>query len=252
MQERYIFREMLSEIKELADQKGNHLSLEEVKEFFRNAHLTEEQLQMVCTYLIGEKIRIDGYEGPEKPEEAAEKEEAGNMEESDCLELYQAELEEIRELSEEEELKYFQLASAGDPAAKSRLTEQYLRTVYDLSRTLAYGTVPRGDLIQEGNVALMLALEELEFSDKLEDYRNFLYKKIREAMEEALSEGQDLKDMGDKVAQKVNHLSEAVHNLEEDLEHKVSVEELSAYLDMPVEEIRDILRMAGDEINVNE
>ena len=236
MQERYIFREMLSEIKELADQKGNVLTLDEVKDFFKNAHLTDEQLNMVCVYLIGEKIRVEGYEGPEKQEQTPD----------------QAELEEIKGLSEEEELKCFQLASAGDPAAKSRLTEHYLKTVYDLSKTFAFGSVPRSDLIQEGNVALVLALEELEFSGKLEDYQNFLYEKIREAMEDALSEGQDLKDMGDKVAQKVNHLSEAVHNLEEDLEHKVSVDELSAYLDMPVEEIRDILRMAGDEIDVNE
>ena len=71
-------------------------------------------------------------------------------------------------------------------------------------------------------------------------------------MEAALIEGQELKDMGDKVAQKVNHLCEAVHNLEEDLEQKVSVDELSAYLDMPMEEIKDILRMAGDEIDVKE
>ena len=101
-------------------------------------------------------------------------------------------------------------------------------------------------------MALVLALEELNFPENWKIIENFLYEKIREAMEDALSEGQDLKDMGDKVAQKVNHLSEAVHNLEEDLEHKVSVDELSAYLDMPVEEIRDILRMAGDEIDVNE
>ena len=175
MQERYIFREMLSEIKELADQKGNVLTLDEVKEFFKNAHLTDEQLNMVCVYLIGEKIRVEGYEGPEKQEQTPEKEEAGAMEESDCLELYQAELEEIKGLSEEEELKCFQLASAGDPAAKSRLTEHYLKTVYDLSRTFAFGSVPRSDLIQEGNVALVLALEELEFSGKLEDYQNFLY-----------------------------------------------------------------------------
>ena len=160
MQERYIFREMLSEIKGLADQKGNRLSLDEIREFFKNAHLTEEQLQMVCAYLNEEKIQIEGYEGAGK-QEAPDKEEAGMMEESDCLELYQAELEEIEELSEEEELKCFQLASAGDPAAKSRLTEHYLRTVYDLSRTFAFGSVPRSDLIQEGNVALVLALEEL-------------------------------------------------------------------------------------------
>lgn len=48
---------------------------------------------MVCVYLIGEKIRVEGYEGPEKQEQTPEKEEAGAMEESDCLELYQAELE---------------------------------------------------------------------------------------------------------------------------------------------------------------
>ena len=40
-------------------------------------------------------------------------------------------------------------------------------------------------------------------------------------------------------------------NLEEDLEHKVSVDELSAYLEMPEEEIKDILRMAGEEIKVD-
>ena len=39
-------------------------------------------------------------------------------------------------------------------------------------------------------------------------------------------------------------------NLERDLEHRVSVSELSAYLEMPMEEIRDILRMAGDEIKI--
>lgn len=70
MQERYIFREMLSEIKELADQKGNVLTLDEVKEFFKNAHLTDEQLNMVCVYLIGEKIRVEGYEGPENRADA--------------------------------------------------------------------------------------------------------------------------------------------------------------------------------------
>ena len=96
MQERYIFREMLSEIKGLADQKGNRLSLDEIREFFKNAHLTEEQLQMVCAYLNEEKIQIEGYEGAGK-QEAPDKEDAGMMEESDCLELYQAELEEILE-----------------------------------------------------------------------------------------------------------------------------------------------------------
>jgi DNA-directed RNA polymerase specialized sigma subunit len=56
--------------------------------------------------------------------------------------------------------------------------------------------------------------------------------------------------MGDGIISRVNHLNEAVNNLERDLEHKVSAEELSAYLDMPLEEIRDLLRMSGDQIDV--
>lgn len=253
MQERYIFRELLSEIKELADQKGNRLTVEEVRDFFRNSHLTEDQLQMVYAYLEGEKIQVLGYQSSEKEAEE-EKQDEGEIEEpyveSDYLEVYQEEIDGIKKVSSEEELRLFQMAAAGDSAAKNRLTEQYLRTVYDLSRTFAFGPIARGDLIQEGNVALMLALEELEFADKLEEYQSFLYEKISKAMESALNEVQDLQELNEKVAQRVNHLSEAIHNLETELEHKVSLEELSAYLDMPVEEMKAILNMAGDEIDV--
>ena len=56
--------------------------------------------------------------------------------------------------------------------------------------------------------------------------------------------------MGEGIVSRVNHLNEAVQNLEQDLEHKVSAEELSAYLEMPLEEIRDILRISGDQIEL--
>ena len=69
-------------------------------------------------------------------------------------------------------------------------------------------------------------------------------------MEKVLREQQEEKNLGDGIVKRVNHLSQAIHNLEEELEHKVSVEELSAYLEMPMEEIRDILKMAGDGLDV--
>ena len=254
MQERYIFRELLSEIKELADQKGNRLTTEEIRAFFHNSYLTEEQLQMVFEYLEGEKIQVVGYKSPKKEAVREEEmdEDAEPYVESDYLGVYEEELKGIERVEPEEELRLFQMAAAGDAGAKSRLTEQYLRTVFDLSRTFAFGPIARGDLIQEGNVALMLAMEELEISDCLEDYQNFLYEKISQAMDAALNEVQDLKELNEKMAERVNHLNEAIHNLEGELERKVSLEELSAYLDMPVEEIKDILKMAGDEIEVDQ
>lgn len=249
MQERIIFREMLSEIKELADEKGNRLTVEEIRDFFSNAHLTEEQLAMIYEYLAGQKIQVAGYEradGKEQPEE----QEAGNLTEDEYTKMYLEELESIVPASDEEEEKLFLLAAAGDAAARSRLAELYLKLVCEIAHTYAYGGLSAGDLIQEGNVALMLALNDLEVMESLQAYREKLYRAVSEAMEEALTEQKDIKDLDEQIAERVNHLNESVQNLERDLEHKVSVAELSAYLEMPMEEIRDILRMAGDEIEI--
>ena len=122
--------------------------------------------------------------------------------------------------------------------------------MYDVAQTYRMGELPLGDLIQEGNVALMMAVDQLSVMEDLNAYRTRIYRAVSEAMEEAVSEQQDRHHMAEEIAERVNHLNEAVKNLERDLEHKVSLEELSAYLEMPVEEIKDILRMSGDEIEV--
>lgn len=249
MQERIIFREMLSGIKELADAKGNCLTSEEVRDFFSNAHLTEEQFAMIFAYLEGQKIQIEGYEpagGKAEPEE----QEGKDPTEDEYMKMYLEDLETVLPVSEEEEEKLFLLAAAGDAGAKSRLTEFYLKMVCEIAHTYAYGSLPVSDLIQEGNIALLLALNDLEVQESLQEYREELYRAVSRAMEEALTEQRDLKDLDEQVAERVNHLSESVKNLERDLEHRVSVSELSAYLEMPMEEIRDILRMAGDEIKI--
>ena len=64
MQEKIIFREMLSEIKELADEKQGRLTVEEIKDFFKNAHLDDNQMELIYQYLLGQKIRVDGYTMP--------------------------------------------------------------------------------------------------------------------------------------------------------------------------------------------
>lgn len=257
MQNKIIFREMLSEIKVLADKKGNRLTKDEVKDFFANAQLSDEQLALIYEYLASQKIKVEGFvpeqkTGNEKTEAQAQKNLAGENGPEDqrvnFLEMYLEDLEGIAQLSEKDEWNLLIKAAAGDSAAKSRLAQQYLRLVYELSMTYVGAQIPQEDLIQEGNVGLLLALEALEKKESLDDYRNFLFAAIQQSMEEAIEMSQDTRDMDEEIAGRVNHLNEAILNLEEDLGHKVSVEELSAYLEMPLEEIRDILRMAGDEM----
>lgn len=269
MQNKIVFREMLSELKALADVQGNYLTKEDVKKFFPGDALNEEQFALVCEYLISQKIKVDGYQSAQKPQGAAQsagmsdmtektsdteiekqegKSETPEEERPDFLGMYLEELADIEKLSETEEERLFFEAVNGDSMAKSTLAGQYLETVYELAMTYVASELPIEDLVQEGNIGLLLALENLEAKPNLEEYRKQVFAGIQKAMEEAVEMSQDKKDLDDEIVGRVNHLNEAILNLEEDLGHKVSMSELSAYLEMPLEEIKDVLRMAGDEM----
>ena len=74
---------------------------------------------------------------------------------------------------------------------------------------------------------------------------------MNEAMQAAIHSNEETKKRNENMVSQVNHLDEAIKNLERDLERRVSAEELSASLDMPLEQIRDILNISGDQIEVD-
>lgn len=259
MGQRIIFREMLSEIKALADSRGDVLTTQEVDDFFANTHLTPEQMELVYEYLHGQRIRVIGYEpaGADVSAPKAKRErdpedppEAGGSPGSAGMEQYLREVGRIEGIAAAEELELFSLAAAGDTAAKSRLVELYLQMVCSLAGDYDGEDCPVEDLIQEGNIGLLLAVEKLEARDSLAAYQAQLMNEVSLCMQEAARAHRDVREMGQGIARRVNHLSEAIHNLEEDLGHKVSIGELSAYLEMPAEEIKAVLKMAGDELEV--
>ena len=261
MQEKIIFREMLSELKAYADTKNNVLNKKEIKEFFKNANLTEEQYEFIYEYLNSQKIAVEGYQktAPEMAEapdtEVSEEEMRQVQEEEDAfLKMYLEDLaaSNIEQLSEEEELVLFNQAAGGDAMAKSRLIEQNLKNVYDLVMEYNNTQLPKSDLIQEGNVGLILVMDALKQQKTLSEYREYMKKEIIQVLDDAEQEQKDFKHDDQQIVEQVNYLNEAIKNLEEDLERKVSLEELSAYIEMPAEEIEAILKMAGDEIELTD
>ena len=75
---------------------------------------------------------------------------------------------------------------------------------------------------------------------------DYLKQEIRSAVSAALEEQQTERQAGDLLAERLNHLSDGIKKLSDDLERKVSLEELSVFMDMPVEEIEDLLKLAGE------
>ena len=67
MEQKIIFREMLSEALKLADAKGNRLTTEEIDAFFANTHLDRQQMELVYEYLAGQKVKVEGYEPKTAP-----------------------------------------------------------------------------------------------------------------------------------------------------------------------------------------
>jgi RNA polymerase primary sigma factor len=98
----------------------------------------------------------------------------------------------------------------------------------------------------------MTALAELTPQESLAAYRRIVLSAVGAAMEAAAGEQRELEAKGQGLVKKVAGLDRAARELEKDLGRKVSAEELSAYLEMPLDEIRDILRMAGDQLGLEQ
>ena len=100
------------------------------------------------------------------------------------------------------------------------------------------------DLIQEANISLLMALGEEEPEEKDEKW---LLGRIRCGIRHAIEEQTQRKFEDDYLVAKVEKLEAAVRELTEDESSKFSVEELAIILDMDEEEIRDVLRLTGDD-----
>ena len=197
-----------------------------------------------------------GEAGAQDGESAAEEEGAEDEKGlPGSLSLY---LEEIRarglarETDEGEELALFTRAAAGDQQAAGVLAQRYLAEVIEMAAQYDAADALPEDLVGEGNLALMTALAELTPQESLAAYRRIVLSAVGAAMEAAAGEQRELEAKGQGLVKKVAGLDRAARELEKDLGRKVSAEELSAYLEMPLDEIRDILRMAGDQLGLEQ
>lgn len=247
------FQQKLQDIQRLAVNNGRKISREVVEEFFAGDGLNETQLKKVYDYLTIQGIHTDNEkqetavqsERKVPVEEKTEKKQAElTFEEKEYLEDYLETLEAILPEQEGERESLFEAAKAGEAAAKSRLTELYMKEVLEVAKELHDGEVFLGDMVSEGNIGLISALESLE---EAEDVAAFLSGEIRNAILLLLEEQTDQKQSDDILVEKVRNLEHKIKEIMDDDEDKYSAEELSAFLDMDLEEIQGILRLTGEE-----
>ena len=252
------FQEKLRNICELGKQNGNMLTHEQIREHFASTDLETSQMLKVLQYLKLQGIMIEGDTAPVETEEVGETEPESKgtstpltSEEEAYLKDYLAEVSNGKEVSPEmlQEMinTLFENLADGDAIAEAALTSIYLPVAANMAADMNCTEIQLADLIQEANVVLLTALSDPETERKDDAW---LRLQLRKGIIAAIEEQTQKKFEDDYLVAKVEKLEAAVRELTEDDEDeksKFSVEELAIILDMDVEEIRDVLRLTGDD-----
>jgi RNA polymerase primary sigma factor len=274
MNDKIVFREMLTEIVELAETKSNKLTIDEIDDFFKKVSLKEEQMELVYSYLEANKIVVEGHkqndnikmfevieedaqeivknEDNEDKQEIAKQIDTFDAEENQYLKMYLDELGTLTVINEKEKIALYNKAIKGEPLAKSRIIEIYLQEVVEIAKKYVNKGILISDLIQEGNIGLMLAIDGIEELSAADQVEKMLRMGIISSIESVIKENDDIKIAKKQIVNRVNYLNEGVTNLEEELGRRVSIPELAKYMEMSEEEVIDIIRVSDNEIIVKE
>lgn len=245
------FQKKLGDVVELARINNRRLNGDLVESLFAGDGLDADQMKSVYEYLKSQGIRILNGDEEVVDEEALNPIHFDENKEADPLsteeeEYLKAYMDGVNpgHVSEEEREILFRSAAEGIIEAKQRLIELYLPEVVQIVRKMHRKEIFAGDMLQEGNIGLLSALEALETA---ENPHEWILRSVREAVSQSVRLQQEQSWEDDLLINKVEKLEAAVKDLTDGSEDKFSVEELSAFLDMSVEEIRDVLRLTGDD-----
>ena len=160
MLDRNSFMETLRSVAEIRRTSTEPLSKEEVLKYFEGMELTEEQTEMVYQYLLLPPEVQTAEPEPEEEEEPAQIVEEPE-EENIYFKMYLEELEQIEEMSEEEMQAAYKKLLSGDTSVIAPISESWLRSIAELAIPYAAQGANLQDVIQEGNMGLLLKLYEL-------------------------------------------------------------------------------------------
>lgn len=222
MENRVQFLEKLAGLLKVCMEKGNVIEKEEVEEFFKEDNLSEEQMVLVFDYLLAQKVLVKRYVKAGEVFEKTEKPTVNlSEEEKEYLKAYEADLKGLK--------------------GNDLLTVMFPEVI-EVAKEMHSPEVFIGDLIQEGNMGLMTAVSYGETE------KESLLLAVKESMQMYLESQTEMKLQDRKMADKVNHLEEEIKKLTEEMGRKVTIDELSHFMDIEEEEIEDILRLAGEEV----
>ena len=258
------FLEKMNELVALGKKKKSILDVQEINDFFADMELSAEQMEKVFEYLEGHNIDVlritaDTDDDVDIDNMIAEEEEV-DMENIDLsvpegvsiedpVRMYLKEIGKVPLLSAEREIELAKRMEEGDEDAKKELAEANLRLVVSIAKRYVGRGMLFLDLIQEGNLGLIKAVEKFDYHKgyKFSTYATWW---IRQAITRAIADQARTIRIPVHMVETINKLVRVSRQLLQELGREPSPEEIAEAMDIPVERVREIQKISQEPVSL--
>lgn len=185
----------------------------------------------------------------EKQTTTASKAAQSKIKVADPVRMYLKEIGRVDLLTAEEEVEIAKRIEAGEELAKQELAEANLRLVVSIAKRYVGRGMSFLDLIQEGNMGLMKAVEKFDYTKgfKFSTYATWW---IRQAITRAIADQARTIRIPVHMVETINKLVRVQRTLLQDLGREPTPEEIGAEMDLPTEKVREILKIAQEPVSL--
>lgn len=242
----------MSAVKELLDKgkKNGSLTYKEIMEAMDHIDLSPEQIEKIYEALEMMNIEVIG-DGPEtaEVEEEIDLSVPEGIAIDDPVRMYLKEIGKVPLLSSEQEIEYAKQIEEGNQRAKQKLSEANLRLVVSIAKRYVGRGMLFLDLIQEGNLGLIKAVEKFDYRKgyKFSTYATWW---IRQAITRAIADQARTIRIPVHMVETINKLIRVQRQLLQELGRDPFPEEISKVMDLPVDKVREIQKIAQEPVSL--
>lgn len=262
------FIEKLNALKELAHTKKNVLEYQEINNFFGDMELDEEKMEKIIEYLENNGIDVfqisddkddvdddiilgmeAGGEGDEEDIENIDLSVPDGVSIEDPVRMYLKEIGKVPLLSADEEVELAKRMEEGDAEAKKKLAEANLRLVVSIAKRYVGRGMLFLDLIQEGNLGLIKAVEKFDYKKgyKFSTYATWW---IRQAITRAIADQARTIRIPVHMVETINKFVRVQRQLLQELGREPYPEEIAEHMNMPVDRVREIQKISLEPVSL--
>ena len=256
------FQAKLQELLALAKKKKNMLEYQEINDHFKDFALSPEQIDKILDFLEANHVDVlritdDDDDILIDDDDVENDVEVDKIDLSvpdgvsieDPVRMYLKEIGKVPLLTAEEEIELAKRMELGDQEAKKRLAEANLRLVVSIAKRYVGRGMLFLDLIQEGNLGLIKAVEKFDYRKgyKFSTYATWW---IRQAITRAIADQARTIRIPVHMVETINKLIRVSRQLLQELGREPTPEEIAEEMNMPVERVREILKISQEPVSL--